>query len=469
MSNLLIFEKNFYSMKLFSTETYTNRRSALKNAIGSGQILIMGNNESPMNYTDNTYRFRQDSNFLYFFGINLPGLSALIDIDKDEEIIFGHEYTIDDIVWIGRQEPLYVLAQKVGINTVLEPGTIAQKINKEIKYLPPYRHDNKITLCNILDISLKEINPSELLIKAVIKLRMHKNSEEIVEMEKAVNITRSMHLAAMKATKPGKFEFETVAKIMETMHLHHAELSYPVIFSVNGQTLHNHYHGNIMNDGQLALNDSGCETEMCYAGDITRTFPVNGKFSVKQKEIYNCVLEMLESSTAMLKPGVMYRDVHIHSNRILLSHLKNIGLVNGDIEEMLTAGVGGLFMPHGLGHNIGLDVHDMEDLGENLVGYREGLTRSTQLGLRSLRMARELETGNVITVEPGCYFIPELIEKYKSEGIFKEYVNYQKLENYYDFGGVRIEDNVLITESGYRVLGDRIAKTVEEVETVMAS
>ncbi|MFN8429283.1 MAG: aminopeptidase P family protein [Spirosomataceae bacterium] len=455
-------------MKLFSTETYINRRNALKNALGSGQILILGNNESPMNYADNTYRFRQDSNFLYFFGISLPGLAAWIDIDKNEEIIYGHEYTIDDIIWIGRQEPLHVLANKVGVNTVLEPEKLATKISPAVMYLPPYRHDNKILLSNLLHISLDQLAPSESLTKAVINLRMHKAPEEIAEMEKAVNITREMHLAAMRATKGGKYEYEAVAKIMETMHRHNAELSYPVIFSVNGQTLHNHYHGNRMEAGQLALNDSGCETEMCYAGDITRTFPVSGKFSETQKEIYTAVLDMLESSTALLKPGIMYRDVHINANRILLGHLKNIGLVQGDTEEMLAAGVGGLFMPHGLGHNIGLDVHDMEDLGENLVGYREGLARSTQLGLRSLRMARELETGNVITVEPGCYFIPELIEKYKAEGIFKEYVNYAQLEAYYDFGGVRIEDNVLITDTGHRVLGERIAKTVAEVEAVMA-
>jgi len=305
------------------------------------------------------------------------------------------------------------------------------------------------------------------LIQAVIAQRSIKTAEEILQMTEAVNITRQMHITAMKSTSVGKMEYEVVGKILETMHAHNAELSYPVIFSVNGQTLHNHYHGNKMQAGQLAINDSGCETEMGYAGDITRTIPVSGKFTQKQKDIYETVLEMEISSIENLKPNLKYRDVHLHANKILLTNLKSLGLVTGNVEDMLTQGVGGLFMPHGLGHMIGLDVHDMEALGENHVGYRDGLERSTQLGLKSLRLAKELEAGHVLTVEPGCYFIPELITKYKAEGKFKEFVNYSKLEDYLDFGGVRIEDNVLITESGYEILGEAIPKTIDEVEEIM--
>jgi Xaa-Pro aminopeptidase len=455
-------------MKLFSAETYTNRRNQLKKALGNGQILLLGNNEAPMNYTDNTFRFRQDSSFLYFFGINLPGLSALIDIDKDQETIFGNEYTMDDIIWIGRQKTLKSLAEAVGINSTKSPSELKNALNiNALRYLPPYRSDNRLFLSELLTVSPSNLKPSVELIKAVIAQRELKSDEEIQEMTMAVNITKEMHIAAMKAVKPNKMEYEVVAKIMETMHSHHAELSYPVIFSVHGQTLHNHYHGNTMMDGQIAINDSGCENEMMYAGDITRTIPVSGKFSSKQKEIYDTVLEMEVESIASLKAGLAYREVHISANRILLNNLKSIGLVNGDIDEMLNQGVGGLFMPHGLGHQIGLDVHDMEDLGENLVGYAEGQVRSTQLGLKSLRMAKKLETGHVITVEPGCYFIPELIQKYKSENIFSEYVNYAKLEEYYDFGGIRLEDNVMITENGHQILGNPIPKTVEELETIM--
>lgn len=455
-------------MKLFSAETYKNRRNNLKKAIGKGQILFLGNNEAPMNYTDNTFRFRQDSSFLYYFGINLPGLAALIDIDNDQEIVFGHEFSMDDIIWIGPHESLASLAFKVGVEKTISPSEIDNYISKiALHFLPQYRFDNQIFLSELLDQKVSELKPSLTLIHSVIAQRSIKTAEEILQMTEAVNITRQMHITAMKSTSAGKMEYEVVGKILETMHAHNAELSYPVIFSVNGQTLHNHYHGNKMQAGQLAINDSGCETEMGYAGDITRTIPVSGKFTQKQKDIYETVLEMEVSSIENLKPNLKYREVHLHANKILLTNLKSLGLVTGNVEDMLTQGVGGLFMPHGLGHMIGLDVHDMEALGENHVGYREGLERSTQLGLKSLRLAKELEAGHVITVEPGCYFIPELITKYKAEGKFKEFVNYSKLEDYLDFGGVRIEDNVLITESGYEILGEAIPKTIEEVQEIM--
>ena len=455
-------------MKLFSAETYRNRRETLKKAIGKGQIFFLGNHEAPMNYTDNTYRFRQDSSFLYYFGINLLGLSALIDIENNKEIIFGEEYTIDDIIWIGQQESLKSLAEKIGINNVISPSEINKYIQKtNLHFLPQYRFDNQILLGDLLGQKPSELQPSHALIHAVIDQRSIKTNEEIEEMTLAVNITRQMHIAAMIATKEGKMEYEVVGKILETMRAHNAELSYPVIFSINGQTLHNHYHGNEMLAGRLAINDSGCETEMGYAGDITRTIPVSGKFTSKQKDIYETVLSMEVLAIESLKPNLMYKDVHLSSNKILLENLKSLGLVNGNVEDMVAQGVGGLFMPHGLGHMIGMDVHDMEGLGENYVGYREGMERSTQLGLKSLRMAKELAAGHVITVEPGCYFIPELISKFKAEGKFKEYVNYSKLEEYLDFGGIRIEDNILITENGYQILGEPIPKTVAEVESVM--
>ncbi len=452
-------------MRLFNTVTYKARREALKRQIKTGQILILGNNEAPMNYTANTYRFRQDSNFLYYFGINLPGLAGLIDLDQNTETIFGHEPTLDDIIWEGPLESLSSLAERVGVSTLLPLEKLASLLrNSELHYLPPYRGDRQIFLRDTLGIS----SPFSIdLVKAVVAQRAIKSEEEIAEMTQAVNITREMHIAAMKAAAPGKKEYEVVAEILKTVKAHNAELSYPIILSVNGQTLHNHYHGNEMKSGQLLLNDSGAETDMYYAGDITRTFPVSGRFTERQKEIYEIVLKTETESIAALRPGVAYRDVHLNANRILLEGLRSLGLVHGDIESMVQEGVGGLFMPHGLGHAIGLDVHDMEDLGEQYVGYREGMERSTQLGLKSLRLAKELETGHVLTVEPGCYFIPELIGKYRSEGIFAQYVNYSALDNYLDFGGVRIEDNVVITGSGHEVLGNPIPKTVEEIEKTM--
>lgn len=455
---------------MFSVQTYTERRNALKRAVGGGVILIMGNEEAPMNYHDNTYRYRQDSNFLYFFGISLAGLSAIIDVDSGEEIIFGNEYTIDDIIWVGPQPTLAEQARKVGVYRTESPEKLPERLRKasKVHFTPPYRYDNMISMSEWLNIpttQLKEKASVEL-IKAIVALRSIKTDEEIVQMENAVNITREMHILAMQLTSAGKKEYEIAAAIHGKAREGGGDLAYPIIFSVNGQTLHNHYHGNTMTEGRLVINDSGAENTMFYAGDITRTIPVSKKFTEKQKEIYNLVLKMETESIAALRPDVQYREIHLLANKIMLEGMKDLGFLNGDIEEMLADGVQGLFMPHGLGHAIGLDVHDMEDLGEKYVGYREGLERSTQLGLKSLRLAKELEAGNVLTVEPGIYFIPELIDKWKAENKFMNFINYSKLDSYRDFGGVRIEDNCLVTATGSKTLGNPIPKTVEEIEAL---
>jgi len=460
-------------MKLFPAQTYINRRNKLKSSLKSGLVLLMGNNESPLNCTDNHYRYRQDSSFLYFFGLNHSGLNAIIDIDSGEEILFGNEFSLEDIIWVGQQETLGSKAAKIGIEDLRPSDKISdllKNVGRQIHFLPAYRHDNVLQLMEWLSLPANEVKEgsSKELIKAIINLRSYKSDEEVAEMTYAVNITKEMHVNAMKSIAAGKKEFEIVSEIYRTAKAHNCYLAYPAIFSINGQTLHNHYHGNSMTDGRLVLNDSGAENEMCYAGDITRTIPVNGKFTAKQKEIYNIVLEMEESSIDALKSGVFYRDIHINSNKLMLKRLKELDLISGDTDDLAEQGLGGLFMPHGLGHMIGLDVHDMEDLGEDLVGYTEELKRSTQLGVKSLRLAKKLEEGFVLTVEPGIYFIPELIQKWKEEKKFINTINYTKLESYYDFGGIRIEDNILISENGHRVLGDRIPKTVEEVESVMS-
>lgn len=468
LSFLYFVAKNQQTM--FSVQTYTERRNALKKAVGSGLILIMGNEEAPMNYHDNTYRFRQDSNFLYFFGISHAGLAAIIDVDSGEEIIFGHEFTMDDIIWVGPQPTLAEQARMVGVYRTEEPSKIADKLNRAsiVHFTPPYRYDNMIRMSEWLNIPTAQLKEkaSETLIKAIVGLRSIKSAEEIAQMEDAVNITRTMHIMAMQLTAAGKKEYEIAAAIHAKAREGGGDLAYPIIFSINGQTLHNHYHGNTMTEGRLAINDSGAENTMFYAGDITRTIPVSKRFTEKQKEIYNLVLKMETESIAALRPNIQYREIHLSANRIMLEGMKDLGFLSGDVEEMLTLGVQGLFMPHGLGHQIGLDVHDMEDLGEKYVGYRDGLERSTQLGLKSLRLAKELEAGFVLTVEPGIYFIPELIDKWKSENKFTNFVNYSKLDAYRDFGGVRIEDNCLVTETGSRTLGNPIPKTVEEVEAL---
>ncbi len=455
---------------MFSAQTYIERRNALKRSVGSGLILIMGNEEAPMNYHDNTFRYRQDSNFLYFFGISRAGLSAIIDVDSGEEIIFGNEFTIEDIIWVGPQPTLAEQARRVGVYRTEMTSNISKRLTKtqKIHFTPPYRYDNILRLSEWLGIpsaQLKEKASVEL-IKAIVALRSIKTHEEIVQMEDAVNISRKMHTTAMQLTVAGKREHEIVAAIHGKAIEGGGDLAYPIIFSINGQTLHNHYHGNMMTDGRLVINDSGAENAMFYAGDITRTIPVNKRFTDKQKEIYEIVLKMEVDSIAALRPGVMYKEIHLSANRILLEGMRDLGFLNGNIDEMLAEGVQGLFMPHGLGHAIGLDVHDMEDLGEQYVGYRDGLERSTQLGLKSLRLAKELEIGNVLTVEPGIYFIPELIDKWKSENKFTNFINYVKLESYRDFGGVRIEDNCLVTSGGSKILGKPIPKTVEEVEAL---
>jgi Xaa-Pro aminopeptidase len=470
---IYIFKKK---LSMFSAKTYATRRQKLMKSVGNGLILLPSNEEVGMNYRDNTFRWRQDSNFLYFAGIDQPSLAILMDADAGQAWLVGEEITIDHIIWVGPQPTLSSLAEKVGFAGVLSFEKMVEKIRSAqnskriVHFTPPYREDRTLKLADWLKINPKlvEKKASLTLQKSIISLRQHKSSEEIEQMTKAVNITRSMHLAAMHTARPGMKEYVVVGKIMEKMHEFGAELAYPVIFSINGQTLHNHFHGNEMLDGQLALGDFGAENGMHYAGDITRTFPVGAKFTGQQKAIYELVLKMETTIIKALKPGVQYRKMHLKANQIMLDGLKSLGLLEGDTREMLAEGVGGLFMPHGLGHMIGLDVHDMEDLGEQHIGYRAGLKRSTQLGLRSLRLARELETGFVLTVEPGIYFIPELIEKWRTEGKFKNFIRYDKLQAWQKFGGIRIEDNILITENGHQILGEHIPKTVSEVENERA-
>ncbi len=461
---------------MFPTKIYVKRRQQLQQKVKSGLILLLGNEESSMNYTDNHYHFRQDSNFLYFLGLDQAGLAGIIDIDNNQTILFGNELTLGDIVWTGPQPALTDLAAQVGVTKVKPKNSIARYLKKarkkgqEIHFLPPYRPENKIKLSEWLGIRINGLCSlvSIPLVKAVISLAAIKAPEEIAEMEKAVNISRAMHVAAMEYAKPGMTEAEVTGKVHGIAVSGGGNLSYPIILTVNGQTLHNHYHGNVLKKGQLVLGDFGAETAMHYAGDITRTFPVAKKFTAQQKEIYQLVLGANMQCIKASKPGVLYKDVHLLAAKIKTEGLKALGIMKGDTEAAVKAGAHALFFPHGLGHMIGLDVHDMEDLGEDLVGYDETIKRSSQFGLRSLRLGKALETGNVITVEPGLYFIPELIDRWQSEKKFSEFINYKKLKAYRDFGGIRIEDNVLITKKRQRVLGEHIPKTIKEVEALRA-
>lgn len=459
---------------MFSANTYQARRNRLKKDLKSGLALFLGNNEVGMNYAGNTYHFRQDSNFLYFFGIDKPGMAAVIDVDNDREIIFGDDLSIEDVVWMGAMPKLKNLAAEVGVSEKLPARRLlgflkkARRAGQTIHFLPPYRHDNMLLLKDALNIVPKKQKhaASEVFIRAVVAQRMHKSDEEVAEMERAVNVTGAMHVAAMKQAREGKVEAELAGLVEGIAVSTGGNLSYPVILSVDGQILHNHYHGNILKRGQMVLGDFGAETAMHYAGDITRTFPVASKFTAKQREIYQIVLDAEVNAIKSLRPGLTYKEVHLNAARQMAEGLKALGLMQGNLDEAVAQGAHALFFPHGLGHMIGLDVHDMEDLGENYVGYSESVTRSDQFGTAYLRLGRALEPGFVLTVEPGIYFIPQLIDQWRRKKLFTEFINYEAVAKYRHFGGIRIEDNVLITEKGHRILGDPIPKTVAEVEAL---
>lgn len=462
---------------MFNRDTYVNRRLNLKHGINSGIVLLLGNEESAMNYAGNTYHFQQDRSFLYYFGIDIPNMTAIIDVEFGDEIIFGYDFQIDDIIWMGPQPTLKELAERVGVKQSTPIEKLSEYLNKyksknrTIHYLPPYRPEHTLKVRDLLSIDEKLVSEksSMELIKQIILQRSVKSDEEIIEIEKAVDIAYNMHTSAMKKTKAGKYEYEISGWIEGVASSGGRGISFPVIFSKNGETLHNHYHGNLLKDGDLVINDSGAETDMHYASDITRTFPVSGKYSQKQKEIYEIVLAAETKSIQAIKPGIKYRDIHLNAAKIIATGLKDLGIMKGDIDEAVKQGAHALFFPHGLGHSLGLDVHDMENLGENNVGYDENTKRSEQFGLAYLRFGKELQPGNVITVEPGLYFIPQLVDIWQKENKLADFINYEKVRDYIGFGGVRIEDNVLVTDSGSRVLGKPIPKTVEEVERICLS
>ena len=456
---------------MFRKETYVERREKLKKAVGSGLLLFLGNEECGVNYADNTYHFRQDSTFLYFFGISRDGLAAVIDIDNNREIIFGDELTIDAIVWMGAQPTLRESAECVGITKTMPRNSLcsyiksAQEQKQEIHYLPTYRAEHKIKLLNLLNIHPGAEKPSEKFIYGVVNQRLYKSEEEIKEIEKACVITADMHLTAMRMVRPGIRESEVVAAVAEVAFANNYQLSFPIIASVNGQTLHNHYHGNMIKSGDMLLLDAGAETEMGYAGDMSSTIPADSSFTTRQKEIYDITVACHEASVAALRPGITFEDVYDTSAKVIVEGLKELGFMKGNAEEAVTAGAHALFYPHGLGHMMGLDVHDMENLGEIYVGYN-GKAKSTQFGRKSLRLARELEPGFVHTIEPGIYFIPELIDLWRMENKFTEFINYEKVATYKNFGGIRNEEDYLITETGARLLGKKIPISTKEIESI---
>ena len=458
---------------MFPTQVYIERRRALSQQFREGLLLFLGNAECPANCGDNPYRFRQDSNFLYYWGVDRPDLAALLDIDEEQAIVFGDGHTLDSVIWEGPRPGLAELCQKVGIEQVAPAADLADYVSqaqakgRTIHILPSYRPEHTLAFQRILGFSPERVAAavSTDFIKAVIAQRSIKSDAEIEEIEVALGISARMHALAMSQTQPGKVEREIVAALQAVAYAQSGKpMSFNPIFSVRGETLHNPWHHNTMAAGQMVVNDSGAQTALYYNSDITRTIPVSGRFTGRQREIYDIVLTMQSEAIGMIAPAIAYRDVHVSICRRMAARLKSLGLMRGDTDAAVDAGAHALFMPHGLGHMLGLDVHDMDALGEDYVGYTEDQPRSTQFGLNALRMGRILESGFVITVEPGIYFIPALIDRWREERRFTDFIAYDRLEAYRDFGGIRIEDDVLVTATGARVLGPPIPKTIEEVE-----
>ena len=459
---------------MFNKEVYCNRRNQLKSLLGNGIILLIGNEQSSMSYKDNWYPFRQDSSFLYFTGLDTPGLAAIIDIDNDTEIIFGDETGVDDIIWNGRQPSLKEMADHSGCNSTRPYSELEASIKKfqsskqPIHFLPPYRAEHTQLLSHLLSIPLNSVagSVSINLIKAIVSLRSIKSPDEVEEIKKGVATSELMQLKGMQISREGLTE-SYVAGLVEAVAIGGGgKLSFPTILTTHGEILHNHYSNKVLPAGKLVLLDCGAETAMHYAGDLTRTFPVDASFTTLQKEVYNIVLTAEQAAAAALEPGILFRDIHLLAAEKLIEGLKELGVMQGDVKEAVAAGAHTLFFQCGLGHMMGLDVHDMENLGEQYVGYTPELEKGTAFGLKSLRLGRALEPGFVLTVEPGLYFIPELMDIWAAEKKLTQFINYNKLDVFRDFGGIRIEDDYLVTTEGSELLSTSLPRTAEAIELI---
>ncbi len=462
---------------MFKKETYIARREQLRKDVGHGLIIIQGNHEAPCNYPDNTYWFRQDSTFLYFFGLRREDLVGVLDCDSGKDYIFANDYDIDDVIWTGPLPSVKELAASVGVDNSGDLAALQTLCTKtigearRIHYLPPYRSDNQWQLSSLLGLRYDAVKryASMPLILACVKQRSIKSDEEIVEIEKAIATAYNMHVGAMKMAMPGRYEYELAGFMQGEAWKGNGPVSFPVIMTIHGETLHNHNHNHKLELGRMLVMDAGCETEMSYCSDITRTVPVGGKFNDRQRAIYEIVLNANLEAIRVTRPGITYQEVHTAASRVLAQGYKDLGILRGNLDDIVANGAHSLLMPHGLGHMMGLDVHDMENYGQINVGYDEETRPSTQFGLGSLRCGRRLQPGFVITDEPGCYFIPALIDQWRANGTNKDYINFDELEKWKDFGGIRIEDDILVTADGCRVLGKPIPKTVAEIEATMAA
>lgn len=459
---------------MFDASTYRARRSQLVQTVRptTGLILLLGNRDCPMNYGENPYPFRQDSTFLYYIGIDRPDLYATIDLDEGSTTLFGRNPRLDDIVWTGEQESIEDAASAAGIDHVDTPSALKETVtaalanDRPVHILPPYREEHRVRYADLLDVPIEHVEScvSEPLIEAVVEQRSRKTQLELAELEMALETTARMHDHVLRRAVPGVTEQQLYGAIVGLAISEGVSLSFPPTCSVRGEVLHNHSYSNTLENGDLLLLDAGATSPLQYAGDITRVTPVGGFFSDRQRVVYEAVLAAEQAGLDALAPNVPFKDVHLAASRELARHLIDIGLMNGPADVAVENGAHALFFPHGLGHMVGLDAHDMENLGEEYVGYGEDQIRSDQFGLASLRLARPLRPDFVVTVEPGCYFIPKLVEKWRDEGRHEAFINYDRVEDFLGFGGIRIEDNAVITQDGARALGPSIPKTPDEVE-----
>ena len=465
---------------LFAPSTYTRRRAALVDAItertAEAPLLVLpGHDESPMNYAGNVYPFWQEPSFLYYFGLHRPSLAGTIDLEDGTATLYGDTLTTDDLVWTGPMPRLEEQAAHIGAS--LRPRSDfaevvgeALEADRPVWILPPSRPAVRLTLADVLRASPDGVEAyiSETFIRTVVAQRSVKEPEEVAEIEAALAVSYALHTEAMRETRPGRTEQALAGHLEGFVQSHGRRLAFPMIFTQHGEVLHNHPTSAVLEPGRLALCDAGATSPRHYASDITRTFPVSGRFSRMQRALYELVLGVQQHAVASVRPGVLYGDLHLQASKGLAVGLRDLGVLQGDLDEAVAAGAHALFFPHGLGHMMGIDVHDMEGLGEDYVGYGEDITRSDQFGLRSLRLARTLEPGFVVTVEPGLYFIPDLIRLWQSEGKHTDFIDYEAALAFAEVGGIRIEDDVLVTDDAYRLLGPPIPKTVDAIEAVMA-
>ncbi len=455
-------------------QVYKERRNRLREAVGGGVILWLGSMLQPRNYADNTYPFRQNSHFLYYTGLAVPDLALLSYPEADCDVLFTRPEGIDDIVWKGPGHSRMDMAGLAGVDTVEDISRLGVHVTKasgsglKVHYTPPFDAASLFRIAELLVLDPGEVTAgaSRILQESVAKQRSVKSALEIAEIEDALAVSEKMYRVALSRTRPGIYEYEIAGAMQGVALQHNREQAYNPIVTVHGEVLHNHSYSNLLEDGRLLLIDAGAESPRFYASDITRTFPISGRFTARQKDVYEVVLAAQSAAIEGIRPGLDYRDVHLEVCRIMAAGLSSIGLMKGSPADAVAAGAHALFFPHGLGHMLGLDVHDMEDLGE-IVGYSKGRKRSEQFGLSFLRLSRPLDTGFVVTVEPGIYFIPALIDRWKQERMHAEFIDYERVDSFRDLGGIRIEDNVVVTEKGARILGPGIPKTVADVENAM--